>query len=235
MIQIHHKNGDLLHQVDDAETMKDALRTIINNTPPGEKPNLAGAVISDSDLSGMDLSMVNLRDTSFLSSNLFKTNFDSSDLCGSFFHKSDLRGASFSLAVLIKSRIIGCNAKGARFSCADLSEATLFETDFSWAILFGATLHNPVLKSSPKGYFNSIDIFLEIARRLQTFFSDEDRNVIGQMAWLRPGWDEAFKCYHAELFSIFQTLGNAGYDEYMNQWLEKQADRAAATKELANA
>ena len=84
------------------------------------------------DLSGMDLSYVNLNGSDFSSTDLSYANFHSSDLSGVDFSWAKLSGVDFSLA-----KLSGTDFSWANFNDVDFSLANLSGADLSWAKFSG--------------------------------------------------------------------------------------------------
>ncbi len=90
------------------------------------------------DLSGANLTRINVRDSSFRGANLkgavlLRTEFDDSDLSG-----ADLRGADLTRACLCPSNLTGANLEGATLIRADFYNAVLKDANFRNADLSGA-------------------------------------------------------------------------------------------------
>lgn len=79
------------------------------------------------DLTGLDLTGMNLAQANFASADLARTNFTKTDLTGANFTEADLTGADFTEADLTGANLIG--SKG--LSEANFTEATLARASFS--------------------------------------------------------------------------------------------------------
>lgn len=108
------------------------------------------ADLSEADLSGANVSRTNLSRANLSKANLSRANLNRAKLIGAKLHetkltrakliRADLRGADLSGANLSMANLSGANLTGANLREADLSEAYLGEADLRGASLRGASL-----------------------------------------------------------------------------------------------
>ncbi len=103
-------------------------------------PALASALAGRDDLAGIDLSGAHLDGASLAGVRLFKACLDGASLRGADLSGAELSGASLRGANLQHARLVG-----AGLGMADLTGAKAFETDFTHAVLTGATLAGATL------------------------------------------------------------------------------------------
>ncbi|MEM1393382.1 MAG: pentapeptide repeat-containing protein [Cyanobacteria bacterium P01_H01_bin.150] len=114
--------------------------------------------IENTDLSGADLSGVNLNNTYITKSNLSNTNLSNINLNGAFLYNNNLSDANLSGANLNSVRLDNANLSnanlssanlhGANLSDADLSGANLRDANLSDANFYGAYLYNTNLSNA---------------------------------------------------------------------------------------
>ena len=99
------------------------------------KPGGARAVIKDKDLSGLTLNGRNLAQADFTGSTLARCNLEGSDLSG-----ATLFGCDFTLALLMRARLVRADMRGTDMSRTNLSGADLSGATLQFADLRGANL-----------------------------------------------------------------------------------------------
>jgi uncharacterized protein YjbI with pentapeptide repeats len=117
---------------------------------PKTKVDLSGASFESVELTGINLSEANLRDTDFWGAELKKANLSKATLIDTSFVKANLPGVNLAGLYIRDSKFIGANLSGARlctsfiFNCnfreADLSKANLSVSSFAGANFSGANL-----------------------------------------------------------------------------------------------
>lgn len=143
------RNWDIIRSW--AEKIRPALLTA--ETPRDHKvTNLADAVLSFTDLSGMNLSEVNLRradltaaeltHANLAESQLNWANLSDSTLVDANLHRANLIGAMLHAADLTKANLSEAILNGANLSNATLQAANLREADLNWANLAEANLRD---------------------------------------------------------------------------------------------
>lgn len=116
------------------------------------RPDLSGANLSSINLRGVDLSKANLRDADFSWTDLGRANLSEANLSGSAFNKANLRESN-----LRKATLRGANFFEADLSEADLSGSNLRETKFMEASLNGANITNADLGEADLRLANLFD------------------------------------------------------------------------------
>lgn len=135
----------------EAETHIDKLREGVEawnawrRGNPGQRPQLAGADLSEMELTGANLSEADLTDAELFGSNLSGANMKMAVLCKADLAGAVLRGAALYKAQLADACLIEADLTGASLGAADLAHAdlrgtTLHGVDFEHADLSGANL-----------------------------------------------------------------------------------------------
>lgn len=96
--------------------------------------------LTNSDLSGVELLGVDLRQADLMGADLSGASLREVDLSGADLREADLSGANLSEAFLMEADLSKADLSGANLARADLSEAILSEAILSGAILSGADL-----------------------------------------------------------------------------------------------
>jgi hypothetical protein len=115
------------------ESIKDALEK--NNGA-----DLSGANLSRVNLSGANLSRVNLSRADLYGANLSRVNLSRADLYGANLSRADLYGADLTDADLYGADLSGANLSRANLYGVNLSRVNLYGADLSRADLYGANL-----------------------------------------------------------------------------------------------
>jgi uncharacterized protein YjbI with pentapeptide repeats len=153
------------------------------NQNPDIRPDLAGASLSEANLSGVDSTKHDLRGA--VGANLSDAIISGADLT-----KADLRGADLTKADLRGADLSGARLHKSNFFGADLTKAILRRAagaaDFSVANLSGADLSGANLQLT---YFNKANLqgaYLQAAMLIGTDFSGADLtgcHIFGVSAW----------------------------------------------------
>jgi len=110
---------------------------------PGLSPKLAGADLSDRDLTAFNLSEADLSDAELCQSDLSGTNLKMVQFAG-----ADLSGARLDGAALYKATLSGASLTAASLKAADLTEADLSRADLRAASLRSANLTDSNLRGA---------------------------------------------------------------------------------------
>ena len=106
----------------------------------GERLELIGAELRDSNLAGANLAGADFRVASFRGSNLAGADLSGADLSGADFRATNLAGADLSGADLSGACLVGANLCYAELNDANLTRANLSQAHLSGANLDGARL-----------------------------------------------------------------------------------------------
>ncbi len=109
----------------------------------GVRPQLSGADLSEMDLAGIDLSGADLSEAELCDADLAGANLKMADLAG-----SDLSGAVLKGASLYKGKLAGASLIGADLSGTDLGAADLERADLRGTSLKGSNLMEAGLRSA---------------------------------------------------------------------------------------
>lgn len=112
----------------------------------GRRPDLRGANLDCTNLSGVDLRGANLRSANLKWTNLRKANLRGANLSYANLSWSTLSGADLSCA-----NLVGADLMGANFSVANLSAVNLREADLQGANLWCAQMSNSNLQKANLG------------------------------------------------------------------------------------
>jgi uncharacterized protein YjbI with pentapeptide repeats len=142
------------------------------------RPELSGAILQRTNLSGADLSQADLRRVDFRESDLSRTNLSAARLRRAILYRANLNGADLSEANVTKANLVGVSLHDANLRGADLSGALL-----NWAILKGANLGGANLSGA-----SLRDANLTAARVRNTIFAAVDLSAVkGLEAVLHDG------------------------------------------------
>jgi uncharacterized protein YjbI with pentapeptide repeats len=97
------------------------------------------------DLSGADLSKVNLNESYLINANLSKADLNGANLSGASLLRVVLHGANLNKANLYKAALSGADLSKANLCGADLVAASLIEANLAGALLLGANLRRASL------------------------------------------------------------------------------------------
>ena len=132
------------------------------------RPDLSGAILQRTNLSGADLSHADLSRVDFRESDLSRTNLSAARLRRAILYRANLNGTDLSEANVTKANLIGVSLHGSNLRGADLSGALL-----NWAILKGANLGGTNLSGA-----SLRDANLTEARVRNTIFAAVDLSAV---------------------------------------------------------
>jgi uncharacterized protein YjbI with pentapeptide repeats len=115
---------------------------------PKIPPDLSGANLSGVNLKGANLSRVNLDEASLIGTNLIVANLSEASLLGADLPEAQLNHAAVTMANLSRANLGGANLRSASLGGANLSWADLGGADLSGANLNAATLVNTNLEKA---------------------------------------------------------------------------------------
>jgi uncharacterized protein YjbI with pentapeptide repeats len=147
------------------------------------RPDLAGASLSEANLSGVDSTKYDLRGA--VGANLSDANLSGADLTKADLRAADLSGADLSGADLSRARVHKSNFFGADLTKAYLRRA-IGAADFSEANLSGADLSGANLQMACLNKANLQGAYLQAAILIDTDFSGADLtgcHIFGVSAW----------------------------------------------------
>jgi len=104
--------------------------------------NLSGADLSKMNLGGANLSYADLSNAKLNQVNLAEANLDHANLSGAQLQQSDLSRANLSFANLTNANLQQTVFARANLTCANLNQADLTKANFSSTIISGATFVN---------------------------------------------------------------------------------------------
>lgn len=186
--------------------------------------------LSDSNLSGCDLSGAFLNEADLNGTNLSSTVLDDADLSGAaliranlnsaFLNKANLSGANLSGAFLNEANLSGAALIRANLSSAFLNKATLSGADLSSANLNGAFLNEATLSGADLSGADLRDADLSSARLWGTVFAYLDlRQTKGLLDLVHhaPSRIELYTVYLPQDGSASHFLRGAGVPE---EWID---------------
>ena len=118
--------------------------------------NLSGVDLSKMNLGGADLSYTDLSNAKLNQVNLADANLDHAILTGAIIQQSDLSRANLSFANLASANLQQSIFSQANLTCANLNQADLTKSTFSNATIAGATFVNTIT-TDIVGYDTVID------------------------------------------------------------------------------
>jgi uncharacterized protein YjbI with pentapeptide repeats len=123
-----------------------------DSSHPWSDANLRSAELSrlgeEADLSGADLSDLNLRDANLWEADLSDADLRDANLSGAFLKDANLSGANLEKADLSDVGLLRANLRDAKLSGANLSDARLKDAKLSGAVLSGADLSSADLSEA---------------------------------------------------------------------------------------
>lgn len=118
--------------------------------------NLSGVELSKMNLGGADLSYADLSNARLNQVNLADANLDHANLSGAQMQQTDLSRANLNFANLSQTNLQQAILTKANLNCANLNQADLSKADFAEANISGATFVN-TLTSNMIGYETIIE------------------------------------------------------------------------------
>ena len=106
--------------------------------------NLSGVDLSKMNLGGADLSYSDLSNAKLNQTNLADANLDHANLTGAQIQQSDLSRANLGFALLTSANLQETLLSKANLTCAKLDQADLTKSNFSEANISGATFVNTI-------------------------------------------------------------------------------------------
>jgi uncharacterized protein YjbI with pentapeptide repeats len=115
----------------------------ISEGKEGHDIDLAGYLIEDFDFSGLDLTGLNGRISTFV-----RCKFNGCDLYYSYFNDSEFTDVDFSDAILVKAELCGIQANNTCFDRAKLVRAEFMECKFTDVSFRNADLNSSIISNS---------------------------------------------------------------------------------------
>lgn len=168
---------------------------------PDLKPDLSNSILSEANLSGIDLSDAVLNWAHLGEANLSKANLRGADLSDTDLFEANLSGAKLSGAEIYNSKIMQAD-----LSKANLRKANLSRADLTWAILIeadlrGANLNDANLSAADLGKAKLSGADLNSATMVKTNL--EKANLNGCRIYGISAWD--LKLTETEQFDLIIT------------------------------
>jgi hypothetical protein len=140
MIKILNRwNSEVLHQIDDASTVAEAVTALVSK----------GANLGSANLYGANLYGANLGSANLYSANLYGADLRSANLYGANLGSANLYGADLRSANLYGANLRSANLGSANLRSADLRSANLYSANLSGANLYSADLRTAPTSTAP--------------------------------------------------------------------------------------
>lgn len=167
----------------------------------GNTPDLSGANLSEMDLRDVRLSFAKLEGACFKGSNLRSAYFVQADLRGADLRDADLDEAHLDRSVLMDAQLQGAQLGGAKIRGAKLARANLSEASLSYANLEKAYLNATILRSTDLSFARFgentfVNVDFSVARGLETIVHVKPANLVDERTQFRAPDDmlEFFPC-----------------------------------------